>query len=338
MILKSVARSSGGHVPNWRARTIGVLAATSLMLSSLAASAPTSEAAITSLPKPITYSIYVESLTATDLYNRGVSLGESVADVSGTQTAYAILDFGALYNNSSTGWMVTKHGGTNTTDNATVPLVEAFAHGFWIGTGSDLGSTLYLGMGVNNSSTISNAGGKAWADRVNTANDYVRSNYNQVYVLGAADLEPGFGSDTQMRAFVDGYNTNHDTSLLDYGSADGCSTTGVPSSCNNGWSAGDVWYAAWGGANLPFPEIYTESGSQAKQWKYLSLWSVQNKGYPLTFFGALTQHKACDQRGGCSGTDNPSAEGWQQLYDQIKGNSQTAPGGTYIYRSDIRWN
>jgi hypothetical protein len=140
------------------------------------------------------------------------------------------------------------------------------------------------------------------------------------------------------RAWISGYNgVSNKPFFVNYGSADGCPTGSVPSatSCNAGLPAETIWDVSWSGVAYPVPEIYTTSSSQAKQWRYLSLYSYLNHGSRFFFKGVMTQAGACSQAGGCSGTNNSPSAGWTQLNTQVNADSRTAttPDGP----TDIRW-
>lgn len=94
-----------------------------------------------------------------------------------------------------------------------------------------------------------------------------------------------------------------------------------------------IWYVSWAGPNWPLPEIYTTSGSQAKQWKYLSLYAYTKHGSKMNVIGSLTQYLACN--GGCTGTNNTASAGWSQLYDQL--NSDSRITDTTLHSTDIDW-
>ena len=97
-----------------------------------------------------------------------------------------------------------------------------------------------------------------------------------------------------------------------------------------------MYYVAWGAdPAIPLPEIYATSGANAKQWQKIKLYSVVTKNDPMVILGSLTQWNACQENGGCSGTDNSPSEGWQQLYDQLNSDSRTAQ--SLSYSTDISW-
>jgi hypothetical protein len=243
---------------------------------------------------------------------------------AGTQRSIAVLDFGAMYYSSSSGWMMTAFSGADMTISSARTMVQEFGHGYWVCTGSDVASTVYVGLGTNNSAgTITSSAGLALAQQARTAWDTMNSNWPQSHGNGANDFESwGQGSSlsTASKNWIDGYNSySNKVFLVNYGSADGCPTASIPSatSCNVGLPAETIWRVSWSGIAWPLPEIYTTSATQAKQWKYLSLYSYTNHGGKLSFSqGLMTQYGACQQRG-CSGTNNTPSAGWDQLNSQL---------------------
>lgn len=288
-------------------------------------------------PPYATASRYVSSLTQQQLDDKGCLLGNNIEAEAGTQNVVVILDFGGQRNDSTSGWMFSRWGGNDVTDTWARDAVKSFAHGFWLCSGTDTASQLSLGLGTNNSLTVSAAAGQVVANRVDEAANYADNNfYGQVHVIGADDFESTFGGPAAAQNWVDGYNNANTRSMYNYGSADGCSSTGVASACANGWGSSDYYYVSWFGPNWPLPEIYNEAGTNAKQWKYLSLWAYQNKGTAMKFIGSMAQHRACGT--GCPGTNNTANQAWNQLYDALASNANTAPGATGMKSTDIGWN
>ena len=292
---------------------------------------------------PNSVSYYVTGYSTSWAYNAGCSLGTLDLNRAGTQRSIAILGFGAMYFSSSSGWMMTAYSGTDMTIASARAMVQEFGHGYWVCTGADVASTVYVGLGTNNSAgTITSSAGLALAKEARTAWDTMDRNWPQSHGIGANDFE-SWGKksilSTESKNWIDGYNSySNKVFFVNTGSADGCPTSFIPSptSCNEGLPAETIWRVSWSGVAWPLPEIYTTSGSQAKQWKYLSLYSYTNHGGRLSFAqGLMTQYGACQQVGGCSGTNNTPSAGWDQLNTQLHSDSRTAetPGPP----TDIRW-
>jgi hypothetical protein len=324
-----------------RRRGAARAAALSLVISAAGLVATVVPAYAAAPPNSVSY--YVTGYSTSWAYNAGCSLGQLDLNRAGTQRSIAILEFGAMYFSSSSGWMMTAYSGSDMTISSARAMVQEFGHGYWVCTGSDLGSTVYVGLGTNNSAgTITWSAGLALAQEARTAWDTMDSNWPQSHGMGANDFESwGQGSSlsTASNNWIDGYNSySNKVFFVNCGSADGCPTSSIPSatSCNPGLPAETIWRVSWSGIAWPLPEIYTTTGSQAKQWKYLSLYSYTNHGGKLSFAqGLVTQYGACQQVGGCSGTNNTPSAGWDQLNTQLDSDSRTAenPGPP----TDISW-
>ncbi len=288
-------------------------------------------------------SYYVTGYSTSWAYSVGCTLGTADKNLAGTQRHVVVLDFGAMYLSSSSVWMVTAFQGADFSLASARVMVQEFAHGYWVCTGSDTTSTAYVGLGTNNSwGTITASAGAALAVQANTAWNTIQNNgWIQGFAIGANDFESwnqSSSSATAARAWIDGYNgVSSKPFFVNYGSADGCPTAAMPSagSCNVGLPAETIWRVSWSGVAYPLPEIYVTTGAWAKQWRYLSLYSYVNHGGRFSFQGVMTQSGACAQVGGCPGADNSPSTGWSQLNTQVNADSRTAttPGAP----TDIRW-
>ncbi|CAN7542401.1 peptidase inhibitor family I36 protein [Terrabacter sp. LjRoot27] len=285
-------------------------------------------------------SYYVSNQDTAWANAKGCAMGNADEAQAGTQTRIVVLDFGRLNHDADGVWRLSYFSGTDRTPASAGALAVAMGKGYDSCVGADTSSLLRIGLGTNNSSgTISSAAGKVMAQAALDA-DAGLAAFPQATVWGANDFE-AWGADStahaKARSWVDGYNSVAGARpLVNYGSADGCPSSSIPTdgSCNAGLNAYTIWYVSTQGAARPLPEIYTPTGTQAKQWKYLSLYSVVNKGFKLTFPGVMSQAGACAQSGGCPGTDNSPSSSWSQLDDQVDSDSRTAtnPGNpTNIY-------
>ncbi len=86
------------------------------------------------------------------------------------------------------------------------------------------------------------------------------------YAAAASDMEPSWNGSTNTRELVTGATARAFAVYYDYGSADGCPTTGSGGSCNNGWSVSTVAYVSFYGEAVPLPEIYRPLSTLAAQW------------------------------------------------------------------------
>jgi hypothetical protein len=243
------------------------------------------------------------------------------------ETGIVILDFGQPW------WDGTSFGtilfGANTFRSVAdiEAAVEGWLDGYWSCGG--IGSAR-LAIGTSNFRGFTQrAHGAAWAGLVTRVNDWILAPPSwgaRLAARGASDLEPSWNTAANSRAWVDGYTSVFQYPFYNYGSADGCPPFG---SCNNGWTQEDVWYVAYGAASAwPIPEIY--SPANAQQWYRIGQYGAVHHGSAVHFLGTLTQRAAA---GGCC--TNAPDQGWQQLFEALNGNPQTAQD--LPYSTDITW-
>jgi hypothetical protein len=206
---------------------------------------------------------------------------------------------------------------------------------------------LQIGVGTSNSGIDARAAawrqghGYAWATSVRNlaawANRYY-AGFAQVYA--AWDFEPSWSTFASAESWMHGYDGRPGRQLTFVNaSADGCSTTKADNNaCNNGWNQQRVWHLAWQhDPSLPIPQIYTNSGTQARQWKLIDLWATANTGDGMYFYGTLTQSGACRQVGGCSGTSNTPHQAHDQLLWWLRSDSRTTQPSLQTMM-DVSWN
>lgn len=173
---------------------------------------------------------------------------------------------------------------------------------------------LLIGVGTSNSAIDGDSDawlyyhGGAWATMVRELNSWAATYYpGYAQVAGAWDFEPSWSSFAKAEVWMHGYDdTPGRPALYANSSADGCPTSSATNGpCNNGWSQQLVWHLAWQhDPSLPIPQIYATSGVNAHQWQLIDLWSTVTTGDGMYFYGTLSQYGACQQVGGCTGTDN----------------------------------
>jgi hypothetical protein len=287
----------------------------------------------------------------TAAYNLGCTLGTSDKNTPGTQDNVVILLFGkpGVLNNTYGTYVWTARGSSMTVFISTAKIAETvqqFAKGYWICTGSDKTSQLYVAAGTNNYGSSANVNynhGSAWANMTKNISTWINNNgySSQVKVRAASDIEPDFSNPAAAIDWVNGYTASYGSGLWLYnvGAASGCPVSGTPtanSSCNNSWTVDNVWYVSWGTVPLyPIPEIYNTAGANASQWYRISLYSYLYKGGAIYFPGTLTHYQACQQMGGCSGIDNSPETGWSQLWNAINADTRTA--NNIRWSTDIKW-
>jgi hypothetical protein len=215
---------------------------------------------------------------------------------------------------------------------------------------------LNLAIGTSNFRGATNfEHGKAWARLVNTLNTWlsatpllrgegsgVRSvESDRLAFLGANDIEPSWNTVTNTRNWVQGYASAALHPYLNYGSCDGCPSAQFPNwQPNNGWSLDDIWFMSQGALIArPFPEIYATNGIHARQWQWVNLYAVQQKGERMSFAGMLTQWQACQQTAPVQcrddGLDNTAQQGWQLMQAALNSDPRTAQ--PLPPPSDISW-
>lgn len=288
----------------------------------------------------VTLSHYMKYTDSNTLYNMGCNLGTKDLNGGVTYDNIVVLDFGQPYTSAGVYGTYT-YGNTFASLSTIENAMGNFASGFYTCTGSNL-STLRLVMGTSNyGSYVSSGHGQAFATSVNNVNTWLSNQGYTHYITaaGGSDMETSWNSATTTRAWVDGYNTNHQYGLYDYGDAGGCPSSSQGGACNNGWGQGDVYYVTWGvPAGYALPEIYNTTGTNANQWQQISLWGYLNSSQSkITFSGSMTQYDACTTSGGCTGTNNSPATGWSQLYNAINSDSRTSQS-SLEWSTDMSWS
>lgn len=169
-----------------------------------------------------------------------------------------------------------------------------------------------------------------------TTSYYVKSyDLTSMSNLGCAQGSP-FQYPGPTRSWAQGYGSTfvYPSFYFNFGSCDGCPITPCPTCVlTQTWTIADVWYVSISGAAYPLPEIY--NATNATQWYQMSLYSFTNHNYPLFFKGALTDYGACQQRGGCAGSDNTPSAGYSELYSAINADPKTAQ--SLPWSTDIQW-
>jgi hypothetical protein len=241
--------------------------------------------------------------------------------------------------------------------------VKAFIDGLWYGSQSEpLGYFIVAvgttncgnGQGVNDCNpgdNVTNDHGRAWAIMVNNIESYIISkNYSsKIHVAGAIDIEADWNTAQNTRNWIHGYVSNTSILYYNFGTCDGCPTTGEPQCNNNGGSINDDWtledirYVSTGEPeSWPFPEIYRTNGANAQQWFRTSVYSyICHNSIPLPFKGTMTTYNACVDRDDLEdchnlGIDNKPIDGWNQLWQLIYSDTRTRIS-SMPYSTDISW-
>ncbi len=287
-------------------------------------------------PPPTTTSRYMHTTDSTTLYNEGCSQGLASPDDS-----VVILDFGKpWYENSSYGtrFSVTyTFASISQIENAT----KRFLAGYWVCAPE--GKHITLGIGTNNSGSYTNAAhGQLWAEMVSRVDSWIKappSYEDKESVVGASDIEPGFNDPLSSRAWANSYAAVYTRPYYNYGSCDGCPSFNCPRCIPGGgpyvWKVDDVWYVSWGALPAyPLPEIYSTDGVTADQWYRMSLYAYNTYGQRMNILGAFTQWQACQGKV-CPETDNTPEAGYEQLYQALNADPNTAQ--KVGWSTDITW-
>jgi len=297
-------------------------------------------------------SYYMTTLNPDLLYNLGCQLGTRDQNTPGAQDGVVVLAFGypRCYDAGEYGANLYGYGPA-TTENIQA-AVKPLALGYYTCTGSDNHSNLVIGVGTSNyqgpqdpcdSQAKAAVHGAAWSAMVHDLNQWAANQgiLQQIQFYGANDIEVGWNSPAWTRAWIAGFEQVSGNFLLHFGDAAGCPYEDNPHwACGTAaypqWSQEDVWFVSYGAPSaLPLPLIYLTNGVHAKQWAYLSQYSLANHGYRMDFTGVFTQSAYCQQFGWCEDTDNTPEMASQQLSFELSKNPATAQHLRWL--TDIRW-
>jgi len=100
----------------------------------------------------------------------------------------------------------------------------------------------------------------------------------------ASDIEPSYDAPLISKQLVNGATARNFSVYDDFGSVDGCPTSGSSNGpCNNGWDVSDVAYVSFHGVAVPLPEIYYTVS--ANQWTVVRKWWNANTSSSYFFDG-----------------------------------------------------
>jgi len=306
-----------------------------LALASLADVAPETAWFPDAVPAPesphvnLAVGSYVRGSDALPLSDRAASISASACNQARlAPRGTVVLSFGKQVEGGASGF------GTTIVEADIVAIVATVAAGLaecgtgpWevsVGTSNSGGATPFNGA----------EGGARWAAIVEQAR---AASDPRVAISGAVDLEPSWGPVAQARAWVAGYVGATNRRLWNFGSADGCPQSVGGVRCNNGWTIDDVaWVSTEAGPNVwVAPQIFTQSGSLARQWAVIAARALQ-RGVQLRIGGVGVQSSACIQRGPCRTTGNLGWQAWQQMRAALDAIPSTA-GLPIGAPRDIRW-
>lgn len=298
-------------------------------------------------------SYYMITLDHTFIYNLGCQMGTRDKNMPGTQDSVVVLAFGCPQCFNSGIYSANLFGYGPVTTEQISNAIQQFALGYYSCTGSDNTSNLVIGAGTSNylggiypCNTLgkSHSHGNAWSQMIQGLNQWAVNQgiFHQVQVYGANDIEVGWNTPKWSHTWISGFEQVSGNLMLHFGDAAGCPYDEKPNwSCGTAqypeWTLEDVWYVAYGAPSaLPLPLIYLTNGVHAKQWAYLSRYSVLQHGYRMDFTGVFTQWAACQQfPSDCFGIDNTPDMAYEQMIFELNKSPSTAQ---FIpWKTDIRW-
>lgn len=206
----------------------------------------------------------------------------------------------------------------------------------------------------NNPSNQVNAGhAQQWAAVVNSVATYLNTQgYNyQVRVAGAMDIEGAWNTYNSTSPWVSAFVAAA-PSLRLYNYGDCNAPEGYSSGNNNvigppifprDWSYDRLHYVSVRASGLtnPLPQIYHNSGSDARKWQGLSKWATLNPGGgaygKIVFPGLLTEsNRTLLQGAPCNGICNLPTEATLQMSVTLNSDAATANGlATPLSNTDI---
>ena len=216
-------------------------------------------------------------------HDLGCLLGQAVANGSRPMDGTVFLAFGRpSYNGTSYGTIIYNNSFRTTAQIRQV----AYNYGYGYYVCAPQGAFLEISIGTTNYGSYTTYNhGQAWANMVDATNDMFINNCciaDYVVASGASDMELDWNSPSATRSWGNGYDAAALYWYNNFGDAAGCPPYG---SCNNGWTQDDVWYVSWGNPSAwPFPQIYNETGANAKQWQRISLRGYTNHGGNSMYF------------------------------------------------------
>jgi hypothetical protein len=304
---------------------------------------------------PASTSYYLPTTEVTFLFNLGCAQGLHDLSNPGVQDSVAVLDFSYPVYSPELGFGAALfEDAYSYTEPASIAAIEAavkgFAQGYYECSGADTRSNLVIGVGTNNKGTsiktndMAAAHGAAWSTMVSNINQWALNEgiFHQVQTYGASNIEVGWNSPEWTRAWISGFEQNGENFMLHFGDASGCPYEDYPNwACNNNWELEDLWYVSWGAPSaLPLPLIYLNNGVHAKQWAFVSQYSIAQHGGRMDFTGVFTQFQYCEQWrdapwSTCDRTDNTPEEAYFQLINELNKYPSTAQ--ELRWKTDIRW-
>ncbi len=264
------------------------LIALGVVLAGLAAHPAFASAA----PNPVP-AYYMFGTTLAGLENTAAAFGCSfAAHQPDNQTDIMLLDFGAARLLPSGDFGAIDFSNTPFTNASILLAVERAADGYHNchvrgGVIIEYGNSNYQMSSAGMTNTDAwNAGHDQELTAENLAHYQVAHGYTSQGAGAGSDMEPSYDGQLITKQLVNGATAAAWSLYENYGSVDGCPTSGSSNgACNNGWDVSDVAYVSFHGNAVPLPEIYYSVS--ASQWTVVRKWwnAYASGGY---FFDGVT--------------------------------------------------
>jgi hypothetical protein len=273
--------------------------------------------------------------------NAARNLGCFNGDKTGRTTLFfgSPVDVGGAY--GATLW-----GGADRTTTQIGELVKEFVRGY-VMCRRNPSFQLFVGMGTSNGAIDGKSDawllghGVTWAAVVRSLQDWAATYYPEVIRIYAAwDVEPSWSLPNKANTWMRGYEATPGRRGIHANfSADGCpQNDSANGSCNNGWNQEWLWRLAWRyDPSLPMPQIYSTTGSNARQWQQIDLYGVRGHGDGMAFWGSMSQLSACRQVGGCPGVDNSPRQAHDFLLWYLNSHPDTSQS-VMETMTDMNWH
>ena len=286
-------------------------------------------------PAPVaTWSRYMTHTNGPRSFLLGCSMGSRVRQGKQRRDALVILDYGMPMHHK--GRFGTSAFGPFRTTGQIANSVQEYARGYVQCAGRHATSRLRIGVGTSNyGRDVTFRHGQLWGMLVEHVNEWLAHHdlARRVVAAGANDIEPGWRGPVATRRWIRGYATRTRMPYYDFGGAAGCPPY---SDCLGDWTMEDVWWVAWGsGLGIPLPEVYAETGINARQWYQLSLYGYRHHQEPMRIAGVMSQAGACKGHTGCAGLRNSPDRAFAQLYRALNADPRTAQPLRWV--TDITW-
>ena len=287
-------------------------------------------------PAPVSTSRYIRNITGA-ASDATTMRAEGVADATANPSGHGyliLLDIGGQ--DQGLGAVQLSATSVDVSYAQLVTAVDAYVDGY--ASAQKPSAPAIIALGTNNDLDVSAATGSDWATKVVAPVVAHSAPHTAIQIAAADDMEPGFSASVaSTEAWLTGYLGATNAPFVFNGSADGCNWTQINGTCNNGWTAAELYWLSAGAAPtriIALPQIY--NNTMALQWKFISLTGLASTKPRVNFGGPLTEFTACQQDGGsCASLTGHDA--WADLWAALSSDAQTTPT-SLPYSTDLRIN